>query len=146
MFHEMLFLLVLMSANAACETQVRCHQIKVITVNRSKLTITFYKIVVIYWNSLALRYYLRQSLGNLFPNFCSELNMMWLILAKYSISGTRIRGISHPWMHQQEFKVLENSRCTTCFQSLVNTSLVMFFFSGVGRGSVQLPPPGGFFK
>ena len=42
----MLFLLVLMSANAACETQVRCHQIKVITVKRSKLTIKFYKIVV----------------------------------------------------------------------------------------------------
>ena len=46
MFCEMLFLLVLMSANAACETQVRCHQIKVITVKRSKLTITFFKIVV----------------------------------------------------------------------------------------------------
>ena len=42
----MLFLLVLMSANAACETQGRCHQIKVITVKRSKLTITFFKIVV----------------------------------------------------------------------------------------------------
>ena len=42
----MLFLLVLMSANAACETQVQCHQIKVITVKRSKLTITFLKIVV----------------------------------------------------------------------------------------------------
>ena len=42
----MLFLLVLMSANAACETQVRCHQIKATKVKRSKLTITFYKIVV----------------------------------------------------------------------------------------------------
>ena len=42
----MLFLLVLMSANAACETQVRFHKIKVITVKRSKLTIKFYKIVV----------------------------------------------------------------------------------------------------
>ena len=46
MFHEMLFLLVLMTANAACETQVRFHKIKVITVKRSKLTIKFYKIVV----------------------------------------------------------------------------------------------------
>ena len=46
MFHAMLFLLVLMSANAACETQVRCHQIKVITVKSSKSTITFFKIVV----------------------------------------------------------------------------------------------------
>ena len=42
----MLFLLVLMSANTACETQVRFHKIKVITVKRSKLTIKFYKIVV----------------------------------------------------------------------------------------------------
>ena len=42
----MLFLLVLMSANAACETQVRFHKIKVITVKRSKLTIKFYKIIV----------------------------------------------------------------------------------------------------
>ena len=46
MFCEMLFLLVLMSANAACETQVRFHKIKAITVKRSKLTIKFYKIVV----------------------------------------------------------------------------------------------------
>ena len=35
-----------MSANAAYETYVRCHQIKVITVKRSKLTIKFDKIVV----------------------------------------------------------------------------------------------------
>ena len=35
-----------MSANAACETQVRFHKIKVITVKRSKLTIKFYKIIV----------------------------------------------------------------------------------------------------
>ena len=37
-----------MSANAAYETYVRCHQIKVITVkrSRSKLTIKFDKIVV----------------------------------------------------------------------------------------------------
>ena len=45
MFHEMLFLLMLMSANAACETQVRCHQIKVITVKRSKLTIRLFKAI-----------------------------------------------------------------------------------------------------
>ena len=42
----MLFLIALISANAACETQVSCHQIKVITVKRSKLTITLFKIVV----------------------------------------------------------------------------------------------------
>ena len=42
----MLFLLVLMSANAACETQVRCYQINVTKVKRSKLTITFSKIAV----------------------------------------------------------------------------------------------------
>ena len=41
----MSFLLVLISANAAGETKVRCHQIKVITVKRTKLTITFYKTV-----------------------------------------------------------------------------------------------------
>ena len=45
MFHEMLFLLMLMSANAACETQVRCHQIKVITVKRGKLTIRLFKAI-----------------------------------------------------------------------------------------------------
>ena len=42
----MLFLLVLTSANAACETSVRCNQIKVITMKRGKLTIKFYEIVV----------------------------------------------------------------------------------------------------
>ena len=42
----MLFLLVLMSANAACETQGRCHQFKVISGKRSKLTNTFFKVVV----------------------------------------------------------------------------------------------------
>ena len=45
MFHQKLFLLVLVSANGACETQVRCHQIKVITVKRIKLTKKFYKSV-----------------------------------------------------------------------------------------------------
>ena len=32
--------------NAGCDTQARCHQIKVITVKGSKLTIRFYEIVV----------------------------------------------------------------------------------------------------
>ena len=85
MFHEMLILLVLMSANAACETHVRCHQIKVITVKRSKLTKNSTKLLLIYRNSLPLRYCLRQSLGNLFTKLCCHLNMIRLILAKYSI-------------------------------------------------------------
>ena len=42
----MLFLPVLLSVNAACETQVWCHQIKVIRVTRSKLIIKSYIIVV----------------------------------------------------------------------------------------------------
>ena len=41
----MLFLLVLLSVNAACETQAWCHQIKVWRVTRSKLIIKFYIIV-----------------------------------------------------------------------------------------------------
>ena len=79
----MLFLLVLMSASAACETQVWCHQIKVITVKRSKLTITFFKIVVDLLDFVVIKVLFRQSLGNLLPNICSQLNMIWIILAKY---------------------------------------------------------------
>ena len=55
MFHWILFLLVLMSENTACETQVRCHQIKVITVRRSKLIIKFYKIVVDLQQSVVIK-------------------------------------------------------------------------------------------
>ena len=67
----MFFLLVLMSANAACGTH---HQIKVITVKRSKLAIKFYKIVVDLQEFVVIKTLFEPIPGNLFPNFCSQLN------------------------------------------------------------------------
>ena len=69
----MLFLLVLMSASAACETQVWCHQIKVITVKRSKLTITFFKIVVDLLDFVVIKVLFKAISGK----------FIWIILAKY---------------------------------------------------------------
>ena len=67
----MFFLLVLMSANAACETH---HQIKEITVKRSKLAIKFYKIVVDLQEFVVIKALFETIPRIIFPNFCSQLN------------------------------------------------------------------------
>ena len=52
----------------------------------------------------------------------------------------KMRGTKHPWVHEQEFKVLENMKCITCIQSLVNPSWI---FLG---GGVHPTPPTGFLQ
>ena len=104
------------------------------------------KSLLIYRNSLSLRHYLRQSLVNLFPNFCCQLNMTWLILAKYSISGTR-------WGAQSIHKCMnKNSKClktrgVQCASKILLTLRQFFFFfwRGGGGGGGPPPPPGRFF-
>ena len=64
-------------------------QIKIITVKRSKLTIKFYRSVDNLQEFVVIKVLFKAASGKLFPNFCSQLNMVWLILAKCSISGTR---------------------------------------------------------
>ena len=125
MFHEMSFLLVLISANAAGETKVRCHQIKVITVKRTKLTITFYKTVFDLLEFVTIKVLFKAIPGKfisklLFPVKYDVINSCKIFYIRY-----KMRGIKHPWVHKQEFKVLENWSCTTCVQSLVNTSLTL---------------------
>ena len=138
----MSFLLVLISANAAGETKVRCHQIKVITVKRTKLTITFYKTVFDLLEFVTIKVLFKAIPGKfisklLFPVKYDVINSCKIFYIRY-----KMRGIKHPWVqHEQDFKVLENSRCTTCIQSVVNTSLIFL------RGGLQpLFLPGGFFK
>ena len=89
----MLFLLVLMSANAACETQVRCHQIKVITVKRSKLTIKFYKIAVDLQEFVVIKVLFKAISGK----FISKL----LFLVKYDmINSCKIFFMEHETLSQ----------------------------------------------
>ena len=89
----MLFLLVLMSANAACETQGRCHQIKVITVKRSKLTITFFKLVVDLLEFVVIKVLLKAISGK----FISKL----LFPVKYDmISSGKIFYMEHETLSQ----------------------------------------------
>ena len=89
----MLFLLVLMSANAACETQVRCHQIKVITVKRSKLTIKFYKIAVDLQEFVVIKVLFKAISGK----FISKL----LFLVKYDmINSCKIFFVEHETLSQ----------------------------------------------
>ena len=121
----MLFSLVLMSANAACETQVRCHQSKVITVKRSKLTIKFYKILVDLQASVAIKVLFKVISGKFISKFLFPVKYM-INSGKILYIRYKMRETKHPWVHEQEFKVLENSRCTTCIQSLVNPSRIFF--------------------
>ena len=100
-----------MSANAACETQVRCHQIKVITAKRSKLTIRLFKAISGKFISILL-----------FPVTYDMINFCKTFYIRYKMRGTK-----HPWVHEEEFKVLENSRCKTCIQ----LTLRVFFLGGV---------------
>ena len=89
----MLFLLVLMSANAACETQGRCHQIKVITVKRSKLTITFFKLVVDLLEFVVIKVLLKAISGK----FISKL----LFPVKYDmVSSGKIFYMEHETLSQ----------------------------------------------
>ena len=89
----MLFLLVLMSANAACETQGRCHQIKVITVKRSKLTITFFKIVADLLEFVVIKVLFKAISGK----FISKL----LFLVKYDmINSCKIFFMEHETLSQ----------------------------------------------
>ena len=80
-----------MSANAACETQIWCHQIKVITVKRSKLTIKFYKIVVDLQEFVVIKVLFKAISGKFISKllFLFKKSMIWLILAIYSMPGTR---------------------------------------------------------
>ena len=135
MFHEMLFLLVLLPANAACERQVRCHQIKVITVKRTPLTIAFYKIIVDLLEFVVIKI-LFKAISGKFLWLYGVINSCKIFYIRY-----KMRGIKHPWVHEQEFKKLENPRCTTCIQSLVKTSLIFF-----GRGCTNPPSPSGGFS
>ena len=134
----MLFLLVLVSANAACETQVLCHQIKAITVKKSKLTIKFYKSVVDLQEFVLIKVLFKTIYGR----FISKL---WF-LVKYDMINSckifyiryRIRDTKHPWVHEQEFKVLEKSTCTTCIKSFVNL-LRIFLRGGIPSLSWNFP-------
>ena len=135
MFHEMLFLLVLLPANAACERQVRCHQIKVITVKRTTLTIAFYKIIIDLLEFVVIKI-LFKAISGKFLWLYDVINSCKIFCIRY-----KMRGIKHPWVHEQEFKKLENPRCTTCIQSLVKKSLIFF-----GRGCTNPPSPSGSFS
>ena len=73
----MFFLLVLMSANAACDTQLRCHKIKVITVKRRKLTMKFYKIVVDLQEFVVIKV--------LFKTISGKFNSKYLFPGKYDM-------------------------------------------------------------
>ena len=82
-----------MSANAACETQGRCHQIKVITVKRSKLTITFFKLVVDLLEFVVIKVLLKAISGK----FISKL----LFPVKYDmISSGKIFYMEHETLSQ----------------------------------------------
>ena len=96
MFHEMSFLLVLISANAAGETKVRCHQIKVITVKRTKLTITFYKTVFDLLEFVTIKVLFKAIPGKfisklLFPVKYDVINSCKIFYIRY-----KMRGIKHP--------------------------------------------------
>ena len=87
---------------------------------RSKLTITFYKIVVNLLEFVVIKELFKAISGKfisklLFPVKYDVINSCKIFYIRY-----KMRGIKHPWVHKQEFKVLENSRCTTCIQRLVN--------------------------
>ena len=78
----------LLSANAGCETQARYHQIKVITVKGSKLTIRFYEIVVDLQEFVFMKVLFKAVSGRFISKLLFPV-LIWLILEKYSISGTR---------------------------------------------------------
>ena len=95
----MLFLLVLMSANVACETQVRCHEIKIITVKRSKLTIKFYKIIVDLQEFVVIKVLFKTISGKfisklLFSVKYDMINSCKILYIRYNMKGTK-----HPCMH-----------------------------------------------
>ena len=141
MFHEMLFLLVLLPANAACERQVRCHQIKVITVKRTTLTIAFYKIIVDLLEFVVIKILFKTISGKFFSKLLFPVKYDVINSCKIFYIRYKMRGIKHPWEHEQEFKVLENPRCTTCIQIPVKMSLIFF-----GRGCTNPPSPSGGFS
>ena len=95
-FHEMLLLLVLMSADATCETQVRCHQINVITVKRIKLTITFYKIVVDLLEFVAIKVLFKTISGKFISKLLFPVKYDVISSCKIFYIRYKMRGIKHP--------------------------------------------------
>ena len=90
----MLFLLLLMSSNAACETQVRCHQIKVTTMKRSKLTIKFYKIVVGLQEFVVIKVLFKAISGKfisklLFPVKYDMINTCKIFYIRYNMRSSK---------------------------------------------------------
>ena len=135
----MLFLLVLLSANAACERQVWCHQINVITVKRT--TLSFYKIIADLLEFVVIKILFKTISGKFFSKLLFPVKYDVINSCKIFYIRYKMRGIKHPWVHEQEFKVLENPRCTTCIQSRVKTSLIFF-----GRRCTNPPSPSGGFS
>ena len=101
------------------------NQIKVITMKRSKLTIKFDKIVVDLQEFVVIKVLFKTISGKFISKLCSQLNM--INSCKLFYIRYKMRGKKHPWVHKQEFKVLESSRCTTCIQSFVNPSRIFFW-------------------
>ena len=92
----MLFLLVLMSANAACETQVRFHQSKVITVKRSKLTIKFYKILVDLQEFVAIKVSFRVISEKFISKFLFPVKYDMISSGKILYIRYKMRETKHP--------------------------------------------------
>ena len=116
----MIPLLVWMSVNAACELQVRCHQIKIITVKRSKLRINFYKIVIDLQEFVVIKVFFKAISEifiskHLFPVKYDMINTCKVLYNRYKMKGTK-----HPWVHEQELKALDKLRCTIYIETLIN--------------------------
>ena len=130
----MLFLLVLMSANAACETKVRCHQIKVITVRGSKLTIKLYKIVVDLQESIVIKVLFKAISEKfiskvLFPVKYDMINSRKIFYIRYKMRAQNIQdGMS------MKLKCLKTRGAHRASKVLLALRKIFF-------GGVYLPPP-----
>ena len=93
---------------------------------RSKLTIKFCKIFIDLQKFVVIKVLFKEISGK----FISKL----LLTVKYDMINSckifsiryKMKGTKHPWLHEQEIKVLENLRCTTCIQIFVNLSRIFF--------------------
>ena len=111
-------------------------QIKIITVKRSKLTIKFYRSVDNLQEFVVIKVLFKAASGKFISKLLFPVKYGMINSCKIFYIRDKMRGREHP----QEFKVLENSRCTTCIQSLGNPSRIFFGWC--------TPPPlsGVFFK
>ena len=85
-------------------------------------------------NLLSLRYYL---ISGKFISFCSQLNMIWSNLTKYSISGTRWGVQSIHECINKNLKCLKTEGSQRTFKVLLN--LREFFFWGCKPSSPHAP-------